>query len=1165
MRQAVKSILDIVIVVALCFALGGSSQGADGTWTLNNAGSWGNASDPPWAGGIVADGVGSTADFSTVDLTGNRNVTVDGNATWNPAVGVGPTVGILDIGFAGDTNSYTFNQVNSGKLTFDNGASAAQINNLNISNQQNARPIIQLPVLLNSDLEISNSGTSSNLANPLHVGTNIIWFNGQNIQAGTPGLKTISNVGTGSALVWLSGNNQITDGAGQVSLVQDSSTSLLYFKAHSSTYTGGTFVKQGTLFLEQANPGSSTGAITLGDSSRTGQATLLLRNPTITSNVVLASGALGTLTLATDTSNVYNNTYNGTIELNGNDLNIAPNGVTTFNNAINATGGGTITNMGSGTTVINGDIAGSLTGITQNSTTSTLALSGTNSYTGLHTVNAGALVFRKQASISGGVNAITPATVTVESGATLGLGVGASPTFFNAADVATVLNALGGSPSTGLKSGAFIGLDTTAGNFNQSTALNDPVGSVLGLSKLGANTLTLSAANSYSGGTNILQGALAITADNQLGAPGTSVNFSGGGLLDTGTSTLTLSRPMVTGFGGGGFTNAAGGDLTIDSAITGSGTLLKNGAGTVTLTGNSTLTSATGNVQVNGGSLVIGDGGQLTSAGTNNVTGISGNTSNASILVTGIGSNWTSSVRTTVGGTGHNNTLTVNDGATASFGEQLWIGGASGPQNNAFYVDGDGSQVNLVSTIQLQAGTGSIVKVTDGGKVIVNGGNLVVNDNGAARITIDGAGSLLQLNNNVQLTSKSNGGASWITVENGGTLTSAGNSFAGATNSIGNNIITVTGEGSSWTNNGNIAVNSNGTGNDLLVTEGGQVIATSFSLGNAANSSGNTALVESGGLLQAGTSLTFGHNTNSNNNTLTANTGGILQFTSATPTIVQSFFGANNAIFIDGGTLSYKGAVDDVDMNANTGVDGVGLFTWSGTNTLRLDDSSSSTNYTLTDTGPATTYATLELINGGSATGQIVVGDGGLLTGNGTAGDVSVSSGGTVSPGLSPGPFGAASADWNNGGSLLFEINDATGDSGSDPGWDLWTITGDLDLSGLTAGGFQIDITSLMLDNTAGDAANFDNSADYAWKFAEFGSLTGTFEAGDFTLIDNFSNDQNGGAFGIQQNGNTLEITFSAFATAVVPEPASIALGSFFALAWAVLAWRRRRNAHSAA
>jgi beta-galactosidase len=46
-----------------------------GTWTADASGDWGNAAN--WFGGNIADGDGNAADFSTINLTANRTITLD--------------------------------------------------------------------------------------------------------------------------------------------------------------------------------------------------------------------------------------------------------------------------------------------------------------------------------------------------------------------------------------------------------------------------------------------------------------------------------------------------------------------------------------------------------------------------------------------------------------------------------------------------------------------------------------------------------------------------------------------------------------------------------------------------------------------------------------------------------------------------------------------------------------------------------------------------------------------------------------------------------------------------------------------------------------------------------------------------------------------------------
>lgn len=64
----------VVTCVALC---AGPAIAVNGNWNLDGNSVWGVATDPPWVGGIIADGSGFTADFSIIDITADRTVSLD--------------------------------------------------------------------------------------------------------------------------------------------------------------------------------------------------------------------------------------------------------------------------------------------------------------------------------------------------------------------------------------------------------------------------------------------------------------------------------------------------------------------------------------------------------------------------------------------------------------------------------------------------------------------------------------------------------------------------------------------------------------------------------------------------------------------------------------------------------------------------------------------------------------------------------------------------------------------------------------------------------------------------------------------------------------------------------------------------------------------------------
>lgn len=99
------------------------------------------------------------------------------------------------------------------------------------------------------------------------------------------------------------------------------------------------------------------------------------------------------------------------------------------------------------------------------------------------------------------------------------------------------------------------------------------------LVKTGAGTLTLTGANTYSGGTTIASGTL------QLGNGGTTGSIAGN-VVDNGA--LVFNRSDA---------------VTYAGTVSGTGTLVKTGAGTLTLSGASTYTGAT---TVAAGTLLVG-------------------------------------------------------------------------------------------------------------------------------------------------------------------------------------------------------------------------------------------------------------------------------------------------------------------------------------------------------------------------------------------------------------------------------------------------------------------------------------------------------------------------------------------------------------------------------
>jgi fibronectin-binding autotransporter adhesin len=222
---------------------------------------------------------------------------------------------------------------------------------------------------------------------------------------------------------------------------------------------------------------------------------------------------------------------------------------------------------------------------------------------------------------SAGAAAFTVGTTTNE---TLTLGVGgitiasgnSNNQTFNAnlaagadqtwANNGTGLFAVGGAIDTG-------GFLLTVGGSGNSS-FSGVVSGAGSLAKTGAGTLTLASGNTFTGTVRVSGGTLSIAADTALGAvPGAAtpgkLTLDGGTLSVTTGFTLSANRGVAlgptSGTGNGTITVASGQTLTYGGIIAnngGTGVLVKTGAGTLVLSGNSTFS---GGVVISGGVLQV--------------------------------------------------------------------------------------------------------------------------------------------------------------------------------------------------------------------------------------------------------------------------------------------------------------------------------------------------------------------------------------------------------------------------------------------------------------------------------------------------------------------------------------------------------------------------------
>lgn len=527
-----------------CFLL--SPDTAAQTWTGATSTTWSTAGN--WSGGVP--GAASTATFT--------------NSTFrDPNLTAATTIGRLL--FETGTDAETFTGSN---LTL-NGVSGVGIDNQSgVTHTFNNTLLVGAAQTWNAD-----SGnlvfTNVTLNNTLTLtGSAGFTFGGTLLNSG--GNRTLVNDATGS--VTLSGN---------VGLSNNNTARTLTFGGAGDTLVSGNIV----------NGGNGAGRIV-----KTGSGTLTLSGAntyTGTTSVGTSGGADGgTLRLgaANNLSNNTTNVYAGTLDLNGFDDTIG---------ALNVGGGA----AGTTATVTTG--AGTLT------------LGGNLTY--ISTNNADG------ATVSGNLDLGAANRTFAANNST-------------AADTDLTISAN--------ISGANRNLAVTgSGNTLISGAIATGSGT---LTKTGTGTLTLAGANTYTGLTSVTGGVLNIQHSSALGTTDAGTSISSGealeiqGNISVGAEALSITGTgvsnagalrnisgdnsyagLVTLTGNTAFASDAGslaltggvtgsnrtltlngdGNFSLGDITTGTGALIKNGAGTTTLTGANTYTGAT---TINAGTLRLG-------------------------------------------------------------------------------------------------------------------------------------------------------------------------------------------------------------------------------------------------------------------------------------------------------------------------------------------------------------------------------------------------------------------------------------------------------------------------------------------------------------------------------------------------------------------------------
>jgi filamentous hemagglutinin family protein len=932
--------------------------------TINTAG--------PTSGGTALPNFDATADNAVVDrddiqtsLNTGTNVTITTGSTGTQAGNI--TVASAIAKTAGGNATLTLNAANN--IVFNSGANVGS--------------------------------TAGQLGFTLNAGGGINNLRGVSLNGGTLTLNAAGAVTQSSPIT---GNTTVVkNGAGTFTLSQ------------SNTYTGATTVNAGTLALGASNVlanGSSLvvngGTFNIANRSDTVAGVQLLSGAitgttgtlTSTSAYDVQAGTVsarlgGTAGLTKTTSGTVTlsgaNTYTGATNINAGTLALGASNIIANASAVTVAAGatfdlagysetigslagaGTVTKTGAGATTLTAgadNTSTTFSGVIQNPTgtlnltktgAGTLTLSGANTYTGVTTINGGALTAAGGSAIAD----TSQVTLANTAGATL-----------NLANSETIGNLSGGGTTGG---NVTLGANTLTVNQAGTTTYGGVLSGAGGLTKAGAGTLTLSGNNAYAGATSINAGTLTLGNSNRIAdasavtvAAGATFNLAGysetiGSLAGAGTVTKT---------GTGTTTLTVGADdtATVFSGViqnpTGTLNLTKTGAGTLTLSGANTYRGVT---NVNAGTLVAANASAL-GAATAGVTVANGATLGMQGGIT-VGAEALSLSGTGVAGDGALRNLSGNN----TWGGTVTLAGNAEIQSDAgtltlsaansvtgatrnLTVDGTGNTaingtITTTSGALIKNGTGTLTlsgaNTAYAGAISVNAGTLAVTANNALGTTAAGTavanGATLDFRNVAYATGEA------VTLNGGSLATSAGtSSFAGPVTLGANSNVDVAG---------------------TQLTLSGAIGGAGFGI----NKQGNGALVLSGNNTYTGA-------TNINAGTLTATGGNAIA--DASQVNLADVAGATLGLAgnetignlagggASGGNVTLGGNTLTVNQTAATTyagvISGTGDLTKTGTDTLTLAGSNTYTGMTNINAGAlvAANAAALGAPAGGTSVGS---------------------------------------------------------------------------------------------------------------------------------------------------------------------------------------------------
>ncbi len=683
----------------------------------------------------------------------------------------------------------------------------------------------------------------------------------------------------------------------------------------------------GTTLTFTNSSGSVNIASTLGGSGsleKTGNGTLVLSSVSNEANMsggITVSG--GTLQVASD-----DHLSSGTLTLNGGTLTNSTASYTIDNAIVLGANGGTF-NIGGGSGAAQVTLSGVVSGtgsLTKNGQ-AILELSGNNTYTGAINVTAGTVI----ASHSNALGT-TAGTTTVSSGATVRLaGALTVAESFSLSGTGKAVSAVNyGALHLISGSTTVSGSVTLAGDADISAASGSALtisgalsGGASKMNKTDAGTVILSNSGNeagLTGGTTVTAGTLSVAADDNL-ASGT-VTLNGGSLAITGSTTIDNAIAVAA-----ASTISNSSNATLSGVLSGTGTLTKSGASTLTLSGSNTHSGAVnltaGGLTLSGGS-ALGNDSAVTLSGGTTLTVSTGETigslagSGSVVLNAGLTSGGDNTSTTYSGVISGSSGLTkVGSGTLTLTGNNVFsgpvtvssggltlnrVGGALSDSSSVTVASGATLTISAAETIDALFGAGTVALGAQTLTVGVNGSN----SNFSGVIT--GSGTLTQDGTGTLTLSGTNGAQGWNTQIFDGTL-SIGSASNLGTGSVSLSSGTLSIDTTTTLIN---AITLSGAGGTIAVASG-QLVGLSGTLG------GTAGLSKAG----SGTLTLSGSNNYSGSTTVSAGTLSVTGSTASATTVASGATLAGNGTLggnmtvQSGGTLSPGNSIGTLTVNGN--------------------------------------------------------------------------------------------------------------------------------------------------------------------------------------------------------------------------------------------------------